>query len=188
VDMMEDVLAFARGSVSVAPRDVELGPWFSELVDYLRRELDLSMVEVSLRGDLQGTARFDPARLRRVLCNLAWNARDAMPDGGRLDIEVRREEAALRIACTDSGPGVAPEVRPRLFTEFATFGKANGTGLGLALSRSIVEEHGGSLRYEDAEGGGARFVALLPQPLSAQAAPEGAPRPATAGAPGPRAS
>jgi signal transduction histidine kinase len=163
VDMMEDVLAFARGHVSVAPRAVEVGPWFSELAAYLERELELSMVEVGLSGDLQGVARFDPGRLRRVLCNLAWNARDALPDGGHFQIDVQRLAGRLRVTCTDDGPGVPPEIVPRLFQEFATHGKANGTGLGLALSRAIVAEHGGTLGYEPGAGGGARFVLELPQ-------------------------
>jgi signal transduction histidine kinase len=188
VDMMEDVLAFARGHVSVAPRPVDVGGWFSELSAYLVRELEMSMIEVELSGDLQGLARFDPGRLRRVLCNLAWNARDAQPEGGRFRIEVRRLPGRLRVTCTDDGPGVPPEILPRLFQEFATYGKANGTGLGLALSHAIVAEHGGTLRYEPGPGSGARFVLELPQeaeaPARAEGAGEGAPPPAHAAAPG----
>lgn len=116
-----------------------------------------------LGADEPATGYADPAQLRTVLVNLLLNALDAMPHGGSLWIEVEASEAGqARIAVSDTGPGIAPEIAGRLFTPFAST-KPTGTGLGLCISQRIVEEHGGRISADRRPGGGARFTIALPQ-------------------------
>ena len=103
----------------------------------------------------------DPGRLRQVLANLLTNAAQAQGQGV-LELDARVEGAHLRVVVRDLGPGVPVELRERLFEPFVT-GKANGTGLGLAVSRQIVHRHGGTLKLLPSEQGSA-FELRLPLP------------------------
>jgi len=107
-----------------------------------------------------------------VLVNLINNAADVTPDGGTIEVAVRAEGEQIEISITDQGPGIPPEVAPRLFTPFfTTKAVGQGTGLGLATSRNIVEEHGGRIQFANlARPWGARFTVCLPQ-RGAQAGP-----------------
>jgi len=102
----------------------------------------------------------DPGRLRQVLANLLANAAQAGARTVEIDAEATRDQ--VRLTVRDDGPGIAPEVEDRLFDAFAT-GRDGGTGLGLAVSRRIVERHGGSLALVSAEGRGATFELRLPR-------------------------
>lgn len=134
-------------------------------LEFLRRDLERHgvVVELGIEGQLPH-AFVDVGQLRQALLNLLRNAREAMPGGGRVKVEVYRPSPAfLAIAVEDSGPGIEPSQAERLFDPFFTT-KEHGTGLGLAVTRQIAEAHGGTLRYERAEGRGARFVLALPLP------------------------
>jgi signal transduction histidine kinase len=108
----------------------------------------------------------DEGRLRQVFANLLQNAAQAQVEGEvRLAAEV--DGSAVRVRVEDDGPGVAPEVRERLFELFAT-GKANGTGLGLALCRRLVERHGGTVVLVPEPRQGSTFEVRLPVGLQAR--------------------
>lgn len=100
-------------------------------------------------------------RMERVFVNLVVNAMEAMPAGGQIRITARERGDGVLINVEDTGPGIPPEIRGRLFEPFATAGKKDGLGLGLTLSRQTVRDHGGDLWAEDATG--ARFVVFLPR-------------------------
>jgi signal transduction histidine kinase len=102
----------------------------------------------------------DPDRLAQVLDNLLDNAIEASSAGARVEIAVTHDDAEAQVAVRDYGPGVAPQIRDRLFTPFCTT-KPEGIGLGLALARELAEAHGGRVRHEPAEQG-ALFVLDLP--------------------------
>jgi len=102
------------------------------------------------------------ARMERVFLNLIDNALDAMPGGGSLHISAESNDTAVLVSVEDSGPGISPQVRPRLFQPFATAGKKNGVGLGLALSQQAVLDHGGQLWADSSVTTGARFIVKLP--------------------------
>jgi signal transduction histidine kinase len=113
--------------------------------------------------------RMDAPRLSRLLHNLCNNAVDAMPGGGRIMLRLRTRPDAVELELEDTGPGIPAAVAGRLFTPFATHGKAGGTGLGLSICRRIAEDHGGTISVAPPEPGrGARFVLRLP--LSASGA------------------
>jgi PAS domain S-box-containing protein len=137
--------------------------------------------DIELRTELAGgplAVRADRAMLEQVLLNLAVNARDAMPGGGRLEIcssAFKLDEATAgrrsgaragrfaSFSVTDSGSGIPPEVRPRLFEPFFTTKEVGrGTGLGLASTYGIVQQHGGWIEVESEPGRGATFRICLP--------------------------
>ena len=102
--------------------------------------------------------------MERAFVNLIGNALEAMPEGGEVRISARVDDGAAVVQVQDNGPGIAPEIRSQLFQPFVSAGKRNGLGLGLALSRQTVLEHGGDMWVEPAPGRGARFVFRLPLP------------------------
>lgn len=103
----------------------------------------------------------DRLKLKLALGNLVRNGMEATGEDGRVMIGARREGNRLRITVDDDGPGIPTDLRGRLFRPFTTT-KAEGTGLGLALSRKFVELHGGSIIAETAPIGGARLTVVLP--------------------------
>ena len=106
----------------------------------------------------------DRVQIQQVLINLVRNAVEALDGAARRQIEISASSVAgrMEIAVADSGPGIAEDIRARLFTAFTTT-KPNGTGLGLSTSRSIAEAHGGRLTVAARPGGGTVFRLVLPQ-------------------------
>ena len=155
-----------------------------ELVDAVLPLLRLQARKSGTRLDLRldepaPRAVCDRTMVEQVLLNLTRNAIQAMedqaPEARVLEIAVRADGAWVRVDVADRGPGIAPEVAARLFTPFFTT-KAEGMGLGLSLCRTVVEQHGGTLDFEnlrDAAGRvlGTRFRFTLPQPATPSAAP-----------------
>jgi two-component system NtrC family sensor kinase len=130
---------------------------------FMARELELAGVKstVEVHGDVP-RAEVDEARLRQALVNLLRNAREALTKGGRVDMVVRATDEHVVIEVEDDGPGIPDDVRSSIFDPFYTT-KRHGTGLGLAVTRSIVEAHGGHIGCE-ARGDepGTRFTISLP--------------------------
>src|SRR5581483_3081847 len=104
----------------------------------------------------------DQSRIGSVLANLLVNALEAMPGGGWIHISAAAEENTVIVRVRDAGPGIAPEIRDRLFQPFVTAGKSNGWGFGLASARQFVAEHDGEIWVESGAGGGACFAFTLP--------------------------
>jgi len=104
----------------------------------------------------------DRSRIERVFINLINNALEAMPGGGSIAISATSSQDSVVVEVEDSGPGIAAEIAGRLFQPFASLGKKNGLGLGLALSRQTVLDHGGDLWVDSRPGHGARFFVRLP--------------------------
>jgi signal transduction histidine kinase len=171
--MTGETLDFARGAESLVLRSVPLGLLVAELAAGMEQELPGLAVERDVQLPVGRRGRVDVDKLRRAVTNIAANARDAMGGQGPLRFSARieppdgsddaREHLVLVLA--DEGPGVAAGIRERVFEPFVTHGKKRGTGLGLAVARRFVEDHGGRLELlPEAEGGarGARFRLALP--------------------------
>ncbi len=164
--MQRDVLEFARGEKSVLVRKVYLAKFFADVKAQLEGQLAYHDVELVIELQDKGTARFDEGKILRVVNNLARNAADAMADkGGKLTVKVTRDkdDGAIVMTFTDTGPGIPKDIEHRLFQSFVTHGKKGGTGLGLAIVKKIAEEHGGSVSVSSSSRG-AKFELRLPQP------------------------
>ncbi len=134
-------------------------------VDRLSPQLDAHDIQVTVDIPADVELPLDQDMFRRVVLNLVINAIDVMPDGGHIEIEAggRGEQCQLRVK--DSGPGIRPEVLPRLFEPFFST-KGSGAGLGLAIAGHVVERHGGTLSAENRQpyqGTGAVFEVTLPR-------------------------
>jgi signal transduction histidine kinase len=108
------------------------------------------------------TVPLDRHRIQRVLVNLLVNALEAMPHGGTIYLSAVTDSRSVVVRVRDTGPGIAPEIQNRLFQPFASAGKANGMGLGLALSRQTVIDHGGNM-WAESSNRGACFAFSLPR-------------------------
>jgi signal transduction histidine kinase len=139
----------------------------SECHAFMRPELERAGLksEVVVEPDLP-VVDVDEAQLRQALVNLVRNAREVLPKGGEVLLRVGLEDDAVTIAVEDDGPGVPEDVRTTIFDPFYT-SKRHGTGLGLAVTRSIIEAHSGTIRCDPRDGGGTRFTISLPIPDAA---------------------
>ncbi len=190
--LTRDLLAFSRKQV-LQPVVLEFNK-VVETTDSLLRRLVGADVEVVL--DLDPALRrvkADPGQISQVLLNLAVNARDAMPDGGRLTITTRNGTgAAIRqqlppgdyvlLTVADTGCGMSEEVRAQIFEPFfTTKAVGKGTGLGLATVEGVIEQSGGQVWVESAPGAGTTFflafpgtdAAIEPEDIEPEAAPAG---------------
>jgi signal transduction histidine kinase len=162
-DMARDLVEFARGEQAALDlRTMSVDEYLSELRPQLEREFRDSNIRVAFDLHCPAPVRIDPARMNRVIFNLAANARDAMAEGGECAVSSRCERGYAEIHCSDTGPGIAPEMAGRLFQPFSSFGKSHGTGLGLVICKQIVEAHGGTIEAHSRPGEGATFVIRLP--------------------------
>ncbi|HED00039.1 MAG TPA: sensor histidine kinase [Proteobacteria bacterium] len=114
----------------------------------------------SLKSDIPASS-FDPRQIKQVLINLAKNAVEAMPQGGKLDITTDMEGQMIKVIVTDTGKGIPSEKLQDIFNPFVTT-KPKGTGLGLAISRKIIEDHGGSIEIKSKVGEGTTCIVNLP--------------------------
>ena len=106
----------------------------------------------------------DRVQIQQVLINLLRNAMEAMRDSPVRELEVRvsmAESNTVSLAVSDTGPGIADEILPQLFQPFVT-SKPGGMGIGLSISKRIIESHGGEIRVDRSVSGGARFAFTLP--------------------------
>jgi two-component system sensor histidine kinase HydH len=161
---VQEFIDFARPpKLERAPCD--LAAVAREAVALVRGRADLQTVAVRLTvPDRPLVLPADRDQVRQVLLNLVLNALDVMPNGGELAVAVTPGPAgAVELAVADTGPGISAAMQPRLFEPFAT-GKETGLGLGLVVSKRIVEEHGGTIVGENQPGGGAQFTVRLPGP------------------------
>ncbi|MGO9835680.1 MAG: GAF domain-containing protein [Polyangiaceae bacterium] len=164
--MQREVLEFARGEKSVLVRKVYVQKFFDDVREQLEGELARRGVELVVDVQERGTARFDEGKMLRVVNNLARNAAEAMGQGGgKFVIKVTRdkEDKALVVSFSDTGPGIPKHIEHRLFQSFVTSGKEGGTGLGLAIVKKIAEEHGGKVSVQSSSRG-ATFKVRIPQP------------------------
>jgi signal transduction histidine kinase len=140
----------------------------SNAMTLVRERAQRHGIQLGLEVDPRlGELQADERKLKQIVLNLLSNAVKFTPDGGRVDVSARQMEEKIQIAVRDTGIGIAPEDHAAVFEEFKQVGrdytrKAEGTGLGLALTRRFVELHGGEIRLESAPGKGSTFTVTLP--------------------------
>ena len=159
--IVTDLLKFARQSTpEMQRRDMRETVQSSlRLTEYLTRK---GKIEVAVElPDQPVMMAFDAQQIEQVLSNLVTNAYQAMPDGGQLSINSQAHNDEVIVAVSDTGYGIPPENMNRLFEPLFTT-KAKGIGLGLAVSKNLLEANGGSIEVESEAGKGSTFTITLP--------------------------
>jgi signal transduction histidine kinase len=159
-ELLEEFLVSRNGEREMAPYDLH------ELVASAIRKIavgaEFQAVQIVESVQAGLSLVLDRRRIQQVIVNLLVNSMEAMPNGGSIHISAVTDSRTVVIRVRDTGPGIAPEIRGRLFQPFATAGKPNGVGLGLACSRQAVIDHGGELWAESSDQG-ACFAFCLPR-------------------------
>jgi signal transduction histidine kinase len=144
--------------------DVDLNQMAREVLEGLRLRAERAQVTVEFLPENTGMARVDGPQIYRVILNLVINAIEACEaNHGQVTVRTAYEPEGWRMTVADTGAGIAPEIRPRLFQAFVSNKGSSGTGLGLACTHKIVQEHGGQITVESAPGNGSTFTVFLPQ-------------------------
>jgi signal transduction histidine kinase len=175
-EMIADVMLFARPP-RMDVREIELSALVASLIDEMSENADTQHTQLMRKGSSDAlVASVDPVHLRVALKALVTNALEALAEGGRIEIEVRRGAGragrsgsgagagnVAEIVVSDTGPGIPPEVRPHIFDPFFS-GREAGRGLGMGLPKCwrIVSQHGGWIDVESSGGRGAIFKITLP--------------------------
>ncbi|UJR78804.1 sensor histidine kinase [Sandaracinus amylolyticus] len=161
--IIRDLLDYSRAGADAPIGRADLGEVVANAVHLVAPQKDLRRITIEQRvpEDLPAV-RGEADALTQLVLNLLLNAADAIEGEGAITITIADTDDAITLTVDDSGPGIAPEVRDRLFEPFVTTKPTgSGTGLGLAVCWTIVERVGGTISAEDAPSGGARFVVRL---------------------------
>ncbi len=175
LDSAQGLLDFARGDLRLNLEEVDVDVWLADIAALLKDNLSAVDIEIVTDFELGQTTWLDREKLRRVVLNMVTNAKDAMPEGGTFTISTAKAGDRWELSLRDTGSGIPVDQRSKIFELFATFGKKNGTGLGLAMVSDIVKGHGGTISVESrtkgedgSEESGTLFLINLP----VQPAPE----------------
>lgn len=165
-DLVGEILMFTQGSAPAAElAEMNYASFIRQVLEDLRHESEIRGVSIELANTPPSVLlKIAPKRLRRVFFNLANNAIDVMPNGGKIILRFTLNANEVITEMEDTGSGIAPEIADKLFQVFATHGKAHGTGLGLSICKKIVEDHGGRIGVRSEAGHGAIFSFSLPLP------------------------
>jgi signal transduction histidine kinase len=177
VEQLLDLSKLESGEVPLRREEIVLAP----LVSLVMSEIEVASADrdVDVRSDLPDDLppiEADPERVHQVIFNLVDNAVRFTPEGGHVRIEAHGHNGSVEVSVVDTGVGIPPEALPRLFERFYRVDPARtredgGTGIGLAIARSVVEAHGGTIRAESEPGHGSTFTFDLP--VARPAAPVG---------------
>jgi signal transduction histidine kinase len=160
-DMVQELLDFARGKSSLAlsphPAKAVIDELDAQLVRMLPGNVHL-VREIRYCDDID----VDIGRFVRVLLNLIKNSIEAMPKGGAIRLGLRQEGQRAIFRVGDTGCGISPELQAQIFEPFVTYGKSKGTGLGMAIAKSVVESHAGTISVRSTVGVGTTVEVSIP--------------------------
>jgi signal transduction histidine kinase/HAMP domain-containing protein len=180
LSLINDILDLAKveaGRMELNPTTFDLSAAIDNALTLIRERAMHHGIALATEIDSQlGELNADERKLKQILLNLLSNAVKFTPEGGKITVGARRLRDMVEIAVNDTGIGIAPKDQAAVFEEFKQVGrdytrKAEGTGLGLALTRKLVELHGGAMRLASEPGKGSTFAFTLPLNAAAQNAP-----------------
>jgi signal transduction histidine kinase len=162
-ELIESLLEFSRTRESLRMSQGDVRDAVTRAVHSVRSHPEFHDVNIQVSSEGASEGWFDFKKLERALQNLLLNACEAVPrDRGEIKVHLRSIDNALRMRISDNGPGIADAVRNNLFEPFVSYGKENGTGMGLTVVQKIVQDHGGDIVVEETSSAGTTFMINLP--------------------------
>ncbi len=161
--MAQELLDFSKGEIPLHKESFSVGEFNRLLLEGAMPNLERTGIHVVEDERYKGEAMFDPERMHRAVMNVINNAQDAMPNGGTLTYVSEKQNGSIVFTVSDTGPGIPDAIRNTMFDLFVSSGKPRGTGLGLTITKMIVDQHGGSIEVESEKGKGATFRIRIPQ-------------------------
>ncbi len=162
-----DISKIEAGRMELNKEDVEVEPLIEQAITTVRPVAEARDIEIHSRVDYRGSIKGDRAKLRQILLNLLTNAVKFNRDGGRVDVEAWLEGGEFVVSVKDTGIGIRKEDLPKVWMEFERIGdeerrSIEGTGLGLSVTKRLVELHGGRIWVESEYGKGSTFTFTIP--------------------------
>jgi signal transduction histidine kinase len=168
-ELIESLLEFSRTRESLRPTYGDVRSAMDRAVQGVKAHPEFQPIRIRISAEGLTEGWFDFKKLERALLNLLLNACEVVPaESGKIDIELKRKGESLEIRIEDNGPGIAEPVRDRLFEPFVSYGKENGTGMGLTVVQKIVQDHGGDVAVERTSASGTIFRVTIPLSSSAE--------------------
>ena len=160
--MVNEVLDFSKGAPTIVKAEVDIADIFKEIEKLNLAALTKAGIKLVIPSISQKIV-VDEGKILRVLQNLIGNATDILKkDEGFITVGCEKKYDTLVITCADNGPGIPEDMQACLFDAFTSKGKSKGTGLGMAITKSIVEAHGGKLSFKTGPDIGTTFLITLP--------------------------
>jgi len=170
-DLVDSLLELSRPAESMHLVEIPVERSIGRAIELVRAHREFQSVALSIESAGLHAAQFDPRKMERAFYNLLLNGcQAAQLSGGHVGVEVVERNGDLAIEITDDGPGVESSIRDKLFQPFVSFGKENGTGLGLTIAQKIVQDHHGSLQLESSAPGRTVMQIVLPRAVAAKTA------------------
>jgi signal transduction histidine kinase len=162
-DLIDSLLEFARNRESLNPSFGNVAETVQRAAQAVRLHPRHQGTRIEIVSNGRNVAWFDSRKLERALYNLLLNACEAAPTiEGKVRVSIENSESTISIGVSDNGPGIAEQIRERLFHPFVSFGKENGTGLGLTVVQKIVQDHSGEVTMERTADGLTLFRITIP--------------------------
>jgi signal transduction histidine kinase len=162
-DLIDSLLEFSRTRESLRPAYGNVRESVERAVQAMRLHPEFHPVRITISQDGNSSGWFDARKLERALHNLLLNACEAVtPEAGMVKVELREIRGGIEMRVCDNGRGIPESVRSQLFEPFVSYGKENGTGLGLTVVQKIVQDHGGDVTIEQTSPEGTVFRVQLP--------------------------
>ena len=172
-DLIDSLLEFSRTRESLRPTYGSVKESVERVAQAIWARPEFHQVHIAVSQQGNSTGWFDPKKLERALYNLLLNSCEAVAaNAGNIEVELREVADGVEVRVRDNGRGIPESIRGKLFEPFVSYGKENGTGLGLTVVQKIVQDHGGDVTVEKTSAEGTVFRLLLPLTSSSESTPE----------------
>ena len=172
-DLIDSLLEFSRTRESLRPTYGSVKESVERVAQAIWARPEFHHVRIAVNQQGNSTGWFDPKKLERALYNLLLNSCEAVAaNAGNIEVELREVADGVEVRVRDNGRGIPESIRGKLFEPFVSYGKENGTGLGLTVVQKIVQDHGGDVTVEKTSTEGTVFRLLLPLTSSSESTSE----------------
>src|SRR2546422_3903307 len=172
-DLIDSLLEFSRTRESLRPTYGSVKESVERVAQAIWARPEFHQVHIAVSQQGNSTGWFDPKKLERALYNLLLNSCEAVAaNAGNIEVELREVADGVEVRVRDNGRGIPESIRGKLFEPFVSYGKENGTGLGLTVVQKIVQDHGGDVTVEKTSPEGTVFRVMLPLASASEVSPD----------------